>query len=46
MIKDCYEKRKLLLKNIINKMNFDIGGFQEVSFKYDNQLKDIFEKEE
>jgi hypothetical protein len=43
---DHYHLRLPLLKNVINKMNFDIAGFQEVSFVEYNQLNDLFESDE
>ena len=38
---DHYEKRLPLLINTINEMNFDVAGFQEVSFIEKNQLQDL-----
>jgi endonuclease/exonuclease/phosphatase family metal-dependent hydrolase len=42
-VTDHYEKRVPLLKAALKEMNFDICGFQEVSFIKNNQLDDFYE---
>ena len=45
-VTDHYEKRVPLLKAALKEMNFDICGFQEVSFIKNNQLDDFYEANE